>query len=104
MMKVIKTEYTMRILRGHSQPNFLYRLRSDLTFDIRAHEGWAWSKVCRLVWRAWKRCGYIYYCSCVIKSARYRDGVSRAIGFYQRCEHRTGRSKGGVRTLPATLT
>ena len=53
-MREIKSGYTMRILRIVS-PDSLYRVRRVLTFDIRAHVRWAWSKVCRLVWRARKR-------------------------------------------------
>jgi hypothetical protein len=79
MIRVIMTGCTMRILHIHCQTDLLYRLRSVLTFDIRAHVRWAWSKVCGFVWRTRKRSGYIYYCCCVIKSARYRDGVSGAI-------------------------
>ena len=73
------TGYTTRILHIHGQTNILYRLGSVLTFDIRAHVRWAWSKVCGFVWRTRKRSGYIYYCCCVIKSARYCDCVSGAI-------------------------
>src|SRR5258708_24733024 len=78
-MWVIMTGYTMRILHMHGQINLLYRLRSVLTFDIRAHVRWAWSKVRGFVWRTRKRSGYIYYCCCIIKRARYRDSVSGAI-------------------------
>jgi hypothetical protein len=79
MLQVIMTGYTMRILHIHGQTDLLYRLKSVLTFDIRAHVRWAWSKVCGFVRRTRKRSGYIYYCCCVIISARYRDGVSGAI-------------------------
>jgi hypothetical protein len=78
-MRVIMTGYTMRILHIQGQTEILYRLRSVLTFDIRAYVRWAWSKVCGFVWRTRKRSGYIYYCRCIIKSARYRDGVPGAI-------------------------
>ncbi len=75
----------MRILHIHGQTDLHYRLRRVLTFDIRAHVRWAGSKVCRFVRRARQRSGYIYYCCCVIKSARNHYGVSGAIRM--RTEH-----------------
>ena len=76
---MIETEYTMRILPRCVKSDYPIDSRKSLTFYIRAHVGWAGSKICRLVWRAWEGSRYIYDCRCIIKSARYCDGVSRAL-------------------------